>query len=169
MSCVADCGLRARGSLRALVPSRTAPEEVHVRRNRRRALAGLAVALLVYSGLLAVSVREDESFAETGWTSSAAERLRPFGAVAAETGAASVHAVAQALTSILALAPLPLAVLSLLWLARRDQRVYLRLALALLLSGTAGLGVFAVARGRARRPCSVTTWRCPVYGRAGTC
>ncbi|MET7728692.1 hypothetical protein [Streptomyces mirabilis] len=110
-------------------------------------MAGLAVTLLVYAGLLAASVREEESLVEAGWTSSAAERLRPYGTVAAERGAAFVHDVAQVLTWILALAPAPLAVLSLLWLARRDQRVYMRLAVALLLSGTAGLGVFARVRG----------------------
>ncbi|MEE1759753.1 MULTISPECIES: hypothetical protein [unclassified Streptomyces] len=110
-------------------------------------MAGLAVALLVYAGLLATSVREEESLVEAGWTSSAAERLRPYGTVAAETGTALVHDAAQVLTWILAFAPLPLAVLSLLWLARRDQGVYMRLAVALLLSGTAGLGVFALVRG----------------------
>ncbi|KKD09204.1 hypothetical protein TN53_03605 [Streptomyces sp. WM6386] len=84
---------------------------------------------------------------EAGWTSSAVERLRPYGTVAAERGAAFAHDAAQALTWILALASLPLAVLSLLWLARRDQQVYMRLGIALLFSGTAGLGVFAVLRG----------------------
>ncbi|GAB3008809.1 hypothetical protein GCM10023080_088500 [Streptomyces pseudoechinosporeus] len=116
-----------------------------MRRNLRLAIAGVAATLLMYSGLLAVSVRK-EAFVEVGWTSSAAERLRPYGTVAAERGAAFVHDVAQALTWILALAPLPLAVLSLLWLARRDQQVYMRLAIALLLSGAAGLGVFASVR-----------------------
>ncbi|MGW2890985.1 hypothetical protein ACWDDN_37915 [Streptomyces griseoruber] len=38
--------------------------------------------------------------------------------------------------------------LSLLWLAHRDQKVYARLATALLLSGTVGLAVFAAAQGR---------------------
>ncbi|MFI1354394.1 hypothetical protein ACH4TV_12530 [Streptomyces sp. NPDC020898] len=147
MSCVAACGLRSRGSRRAPVLGPTTPKAAHVRRNMRRASAGLAATLLVYSGLLAVSVREEGSFAEVGWTSSAADRLRPYGTEAAEQGAAFVHAVAQPLTWILALAPLPLAVLSLLWLARREQRVYMRLAIALWLSGTAGLGIFAVARG----------------------
>ncbi|MCX5336164.1 MULTISPECIES: hypothetical protein [unclassified Streptomyces] len=110
-------------------------------------MAGLAVTLLVYSGLLAMSVREEEPFVKAGWTSSAAEGLRPYGTAAVDGGAAFVHDVAQTLTWILALAPLPLAVLSLLWLARRDQQAYLRLAIALLLSGTAGLGVLAVVRG----------------------
>ncbi|ULR55705.1 hypothetical protein [Streptomyces deccanensis] len=121
--------------------------ETPIRRNLRRAVAGLAVVLLVYAGLLATAVRGEEPVVEAGWTSSAAERLRPYGTVAAETGTAFVHDAAQLLTSILAFAPLPLAVLSLLWLARRDERVYLRLAVALLLSGTAGLGVFAEVRG----------------------
>ena len=118
-----------------------------VRRNLRRASAGLAVTLLVYAGLLAMSVREEGPLVEVGWTSSGAERLRPYGTVAAERGAAFVHAVAQVLTWVFAFTPLPLAVLGLLWLARRDQRVYLRLAVALLLSGTAGLVFFAVVRG----------------------
>ncbi|WP_060886923.1 hypothetical protein [Streptomyces caniscabiei] len=120
--------------------------EALVLRSLRRAMAGLVVTLLVYAGLFATSVRDEESLVEAGWTSSAA-RIRPYGTVAAERGTAFVHEVAQALNWILALAPLPLAVLSLLWLARRDQRVYLRLAVALLLSGTAGLGVFAEMRG----------------------
>jgi hypothetical protein len=147
VSCVAACGLRSRGSRRAPVLSRTASREAHVRRNLRRAMAGLAVTLLVYSGLLAMSVREEESFVEVGWMSSAADHLRPYGTTVTETGAALLHDGVQALTWILALAPLPLAVLSLLWLAWRDQQVYMRLAIALLLSGTAGLGVFAVVRG----------------------
>lgn len=147
MSCVAACGLRSRGSRRAPVVSRTASKEAHVRRSLRRTMAGLAVTLLVYSGLLAVSVREEEPFVKAGWTSSAAEGLRTYGTAAVAGGAAFVHEVAQTLTWILALAPLPLAVLSLLWLARRDQQAYLRLAIALLLSGTAGLAVLAVVRG----------------------
>ncbi|MFI7501565.1 hypothetical protein ACIBVL_24295 [Streptomyces sp. NPDC049687] len=110
-------------------------------------MAGLAATLLVYSGLLAVSIREEQSFVKAGWTSSAADRIRPWRTAAAESGVTLVHTAAQALTWILALTPLPLAVLSLLWLARRDQRVYLRLAIALWLSGTAGLGVFAVVQG----------------------
>ncbi|GAA0298051.1 hypothetical protein ACKI1I_13295 [Streptomyces turgidiscabies] len=110
-------------------------------------MAGLAVTLFVYAGLLAASVREEGALAEAGWTSSTAERLRPYGTFAAENGTAFVHDVAQVLTWILALAPVPLAVLSLLWPARRDQRVYMRLAVALLLSGTAGLVVFAWVRG----------------------
>lgn len=42
---------------------------------------------------------------------------------------------------------MPLAVLSLLWLARRDQRLYVRLATALLLFGAVGLGATAMVRG----------------------
>ncbi|MFF7278072.1 hypothetical protein [Streptomyces griseorubiginosus] len=105
------------------------------------------MTLLVYVGLLAVPVREEGSLVEAGWTSSGAERLRPYGTVAAERGAAFVHDAAEVLTWVFAFAPLPLAVLSLLWLARRDQRVYLRLAVALLLSATVGLVVFAAVRG----------------------
>ncbi|MBD9727345.1 hypothetical protein PV755_28300 [Streptomyces caniscabiei] len=97
--------------------------ETLVLRNLRRAMAGLVVTLLVYAGLFAASAREEESLVEAGWTSSAADRLRPYGTAAAERGTAFVHEVAQALNWILALAPLPLAVLSLLWLARRNQRV----------------------------------------------
>ncbi|WP_328875443.1 hypothetical protein OHT76_38185 [Streptomyces sp. NBC_00287] len=147
MSCVAARGSRSRGSRRTPTLSRTVPKEAHVRRNLRRAMAGLAATLLVYSGLLAVSVREQESLVEVGWTSSAAEHLRTFGTAVAERGAAFLHDGVQALTWILAPASLPLAVLSLFWLARRDQHVYMRLAIALLMSGTAGLGVFAVVRG----------------------
>ncbi|WP_371660882.1 hypothetical protein [Streptomyces sp. NBC_00280] len=147
MSCVAVCGLRSRGSRRAPVLGRAASREAHVRRNLRRALAGLAVTLLVYSGLFVVSVRAEESFVGVGWASSATDRLRPYGTEVTESGVAAVHDGVEALAWVLALAPLPLAVLSLLWLARRDQQVYLRLAIALLLSGMAGLGVFAMVRG----------------------
>lgn len=146
MSCVASCGSRSRGSRRTPVLSRTASKEAQVRRNLRRAMAGLAVTLLVYSGLLAVSVREEESFVEVSWTSSAADRLRPYGTAVTERSTAFLHDGVQALTWTLALALLPLAALSLLWLAQRDQQAYMRLAIALLLSGTAGLGVFAVVR-----------------------
>lgn len=147
MSCVAVCGLRSGGFRRLPVLGRTASKAAHVRGNLRCATAGLAVTLLVYTTLLTVSVREAKSFGAVGWTSSAADRLRPYGTTVTEKSAALLHDGAQALTWILALAPLPLAVLSLLWLARRDQQVYLRLAVALLLSGTAGLGAFAVVRG----------------------
>ena len=98
----------------------------------------------MYTALLTVSVREEESFVGVDWTSFATGRLRPYGTAVTEKGAALLHDGAQALTWILALASLPLAVLSLFWLARRNQQVYLRLAIALLLSGTTGLGVFAV-------------------------
>ncbi|MEV7887010.1 hypothetical protein ACWD3I_40680 [Streptomyces sp. NPDC002817] len=106
----------------------------------------MAATLLLYSALLAVSVREEEPLVQVSWASAAAEHLHPYGIAAADAGAEFVHDVAQALTWILVLAPLPLAVLILLWLARRDQQAYLRLAIALLLSGTAGLGVLAVGQ-----------------------
>ncbi|MFF1298368.1 MULTISPECIES: hypothetical protein [unclassified Streptomyces] len=101
----------------------------------------------MYSGLLAVSVREGEPFVNADWTSSAAEVLRPYGAAAVDGGAEFLNDVTHTLTWVLAIAPLPLAVVSLLWLARRAQQAYLRLAIALMLSGTAGLGVLAVGRG----------------------
>lgn len=101
----------------------------------------------MYSGLLAMSVREEEPFVSAGWTSSAAEGLRPYGTAAVDGAAEFLSDVTHTLTWSLAIAPLPLAVLSLLWLARRDQQAYLRLAIALMLSGTAGLGVLAVGRG----------------------
>ncbi|MFF4357578.1 hypothetical protein [Streptomyces sp. NPDC001604] len=119
---------------------------MHVRRNLRYAAMGVVATLLVYVVLLGASVRAG-SFAEADWMSSAAGRLQPYGAAAAERGAAFTHAVAQALIWIFAFVPLPLVVLSLLWLARRDQEVYVRLAVALLLSGAAGLGAVAVLRG----------------------
>ncbi|MFJ2238123.1 hypothetical protein [Streptomyces sp. NPDC087859] len=101
----------------------------------------------MYSGLLAMSVRQEEPFVKAGWTSSAAEGLRPYRTAAVDGGAEFLRDVAQALTWVLTFAPLPLAVLSLLWLARRNQQAYLRLAIALMLSGTAGLGALAVVRG----------------------
>ncbi|WP_327714691.1 hypothetical protein OG381_04015 [Streptomyces sp. NBC_00490] len=110
-------------------------------------MAGLAGTVLVYSGLLAVSVREGEPFVRADWTSSAAEGLRPYGTAAVDGGAEFLGDVTHTLTWALAFAPLPLAVLSLLWLAQRNQQAYLRLAIALMLSGTAGLGALAVGRG----------------------
>lgn len=118
-------------------------------------MAGLAGTLLVYSGLLAVSVREEEPFVNAGWTSSAAEGLRPYGTAAVDEGAELLSDVTHTLTWGLAMAPLPLAVLSLLWLAQRNQQAYLRLAIALMLSGTAGLGVLAVVRGWTVREASL--------------
>ncbi|WP_128430803.1 hypothetical protein [Streptomyces cyaneus] len=50
-------------------------------------MTGLAVTLPVYSGLLAASGREEESFAEVGWRSSIVDRLRPSEGRAALTGA----------------------------------------------------------------------------------
>jgi hypothetical protein len=131
VSSVAACVDRIRGTRHAPVPGRAAPRKAHVRRNLRRAGAGMAATLLVYAVLLAVSGRAD-TFAEAGWMSSAAGRLRPYGAAVAERGVAFAHDTAQAPTWIVAFAPLPLVALSLLWLARRDQRVYVRLATALL-------------------------------------
>ncbi|MFC8198892.1 hypothetical protein ACFUTV_26365 [Streptomyces sp. NPDC057298] len=122
---------------------RTAPREIRI---PLCAAGGVAAVLLVYAVLLTVSARS-ASFAEADWTSSVTGRLRPYGVSVAEWGVAFVHAGAQALTWIVASAPVPLTVLSLLWLARRDQRLYARLATALLLSGAAGLGVVAAVQG----------------------
>ncbi|MDX3457637.1 hypothetical protein PV396_37765 [Streptomyces sp. ME02-8801-2C] len=88
-------------------------------------MVGGAATLLAYSGLLAVSVHK-ETFAEAGWTSSAAARLSPYGTVAAEQGAVFVHALAQPLTWIIVLASLALVVLALLQPARRNQRLHIR-------------------------------------------
>lgn len=109
-------------------------------------MAAGAATLLAYSGLLAVSLRQG-SLAGVEWTSSAAAHLRPYKTVAAERGAVVVHASAQALTWTVALTSVPLVMLSLLWSARQDQQIYMRLAVGLLLSGTAGLGIFSVGRG----------------------
>lgn len=89
MSCLAARGLRTRSPRRAP--------------NLGRTLAGGAVTLAAYSGLLVVSVRK-ETYVEAGWTPPAAERLRSYGTVAAHKGATFVHDVAQALTWILTLA-----------------------------------------------------------------
>lgn len=104
------------------------------------------MALLVYVVLLSVSARS-AFFTEDEWVSSSAGRLRPCRAAVAEWGAVFTHPAAQALTWIAAVVPVPLAVLSLLWPARRDQRLYVRLAAALLLSGAVGLGASAMVRG----------------------
>lgn len=129
MSSVAACVDRIRGTRHARVPGRATLREAQVRRNLWRAAAGVAATLLVYAVLLAVSGRA-ETFTEAGWTASAAGRLRPYGAAVAERGVVFAHDAAQALTWMVAFVPLPLVALSLLWLAQRDQRVYVRLAAA---------------------------------------
>ncbi|MFE3032965.1 hypothetical protein ACFXKY_15140 [Streptomyces canus] len=143
MSCIVTCVPRSRGTRRTAVSGRTAPREIRI---PLCAAAGVAAVLLVYVVLLTVSARS-ASFAEADWTSSAAGHLHPYGVSVAERGVAFAHAAAQALTRIVPSAPVPLAVLSLLWLARRNQRLYVRLATAFLLSGAAGLGVAAAVRG----------------------
>ncbi|MEV7891179.1 hypothetical protein ACWD3I_22855 [Streptomyces sp. NPDC002817] len=143
MSCVVTYVPRNRDTRRTPVSGRTAQREIRI---PLCAAGGVVAVLLVHVVLLTLSARS-EAFAEGGWTLSAAGRLRPYGASVAEWGAASGHAAAQALTWIVAFAPVPLAVLILLWLARRDQGLYVRLATALLLSGASGLGVFAAVRG----------------------
>ncbi|WP_432194301.1 hypothetical protein [Streptomyces sp. bgisy027] len=143
MSCVVSCVPRSRSTQRTSASGRTAPREVRI---PLCAVGGVVAALLAYVALLALSAGS-ESFAEADWMSSAAGRLSPYGAAVAERTVAFAHAAAQALTWIAAFAPVPLLVLSLLWLARRDQRLYVRLATALLLSGAAGLGVVAVTGG----------------------
>ncbi|MDQ0779714.1 hypothetical protein QF026_008180 [Streptomyces aurantiacus] len=146
MTLVAVCPGGIRGRRRSAEPGRVAPRRAPIGRNLRRAAAGVSATLLTYAVLLSVSVH-GEFLAVSGWTSSAAERLGPHTVTVTERGAVLAHEVVHALTWTFTVAPLPLAVSILLWLAHRDPKVYVRLAGALLLSGAAGLGAFAVARG----------------------
>ncbi|MFD7445514.1 hypothetical protein [Streptomyces sp. NPDC059909] len=98
--------------------------------------------VFVYGALLAAAPG-DESFLDAGWTSSAAERLHPYGAAVAESWATFVQDTAHVTAWIRAVAHWPLMALTLLWLAHRRQGVYVRGAIALLLSSSAGLAVFA--------------------------
>lgn len=154
MTLAAVCAGGTRGRRRSAEPGRTVPRRAPIGRNLRRAVAGVSATLLTYAVLLSVSVH-GEFLATFGWTSSAADRLRPHTGTVAERGAVLAHEVGQALTWIFAVAPLPLAVSILLWLSHRDPKVYVRLAGALLLSGAAGFGAFAVMRGRPVREASL--------------
>jgi hypothetical protein len=143
VSCVAACAHRMRGTQRSGVASRTAPPDATVWRSRRRAAAAVAATVLSFAVLFAVSARQ-EAFGEADWAVSAAGRLSPYGATVAEGAVSFGRDTAQALSWGQAWAALPLTVLVLFWLARRDQALYVRFAIVLLLSGTAGLGAFAV-------------------------
>ncbi|MGW0707833.1 hypothetical protein ACWD4G_18040 [Streptomyces sp. NPDC002643] len=147
MSCVACCAHRARRRLlRKPDADRSPSQEVQVRRGARRAAAGVAATTFAYVALLAVPDHVGSSFG-TGLTSASARRLRPYGAAVAEQVTSAGQVGAQLLERVSAFAPWPLATLGLIWLARRDQTLYVRLASALLLFGAAGLVVFASVRG----------------------
>ncbi|MFF8360096.1 phosphatase PAP2 family protein [Streptomyces chartreusis] len=67
-------------------------------------------------------------------------------------GTAVVNGALQALTWVGNYGHWPLIVLTLYWLARRHQRIYMRTGVALLLSGTVGLLAFAAAPTVGLRP-----------------
>ncbi|MGW0631709.1 hypothetical protein [Streptomyces sp. NPDC002758] len=94
-----------------------------MRRILRRVGTGAAATALIHAALLGVTAG-DESYVDLGWTGTAPVLAR-------------IHAVA----------PWPLMALTLLWLAHRHHAVYVRGAIALLLSGAAGLAASVSLRG----------------------
>ncbi|MFF3377448.1 hypothetical protein ACFYXF_31385 [Streptomyces sp. NPDC002680] len=145
MSCITACTPRRRAR-RTELPGRLAPPKVITGRSLRRGAAGVAGTGLVYGGLLAVTADDNPIFG-TGWVGSAAENARPFGAAVTTGWATFSQATTAALGRVETFAAWPLIALALLWLASRNQPVYLRGALALFVSNAAGLAVFASVRG----------------------
>ncbi|MFI1361123.1 hypothetical protein ACH4TV_47340 [Streptomyces sp. NPDC020898] len=123
-------------------------------RNLRRTAVGLAATVLVYVVLLVASAGT-EPFPAGGFLWSGAEHLRPRAASLADGALAFGHDTGQILVWIHTMAQWPLLALALLWLARRDPAVYARLALALLLTATGGLAVFAASHSRPDREASL--------------
>lgn len=94
-----------------------------MRRILRRAGTGAAATALIHAALLGLTAG-DKPYVDLGWTSTAPVLAR-------------IHAVA----------PWPLMALTLLWLAHRHHAVYVRGAIALLLSAAAGLAASVSLRG----------------------
>lgn len=145
MSCITACAPRRRAR-REELRGRLAPPKVITCRGLRRGAAGVAGTGLVYGGLLAVTADDNPIFG-TGWVGSAAETARPFGTAVTAGWTTFGEATTQLLGRVEAFAVWPLMALALLWLASRNQPVYLRGALALFTSNAAGLAVFASVQG----------------------
>ncbi|MBQ0888741.1 hypothetical protein KBZ94_28150 [Streptomyces sp. RM72] len=109
-------GVAARASVRPIGshPGRTV-REGRVPGVLRRLATGAAAAAMLHAAVLGVSSR-GEPYPELAWVGAT-----------------------QTLTSLYVLVPWPLTALILLWLARRQPALYARAALALLLTGAAGL------------------------------
>ncbi len=146
MSCLTVCASRRRAR-REKHPGRLMPQPgTPAGRSLRRGAAGVAGTGLVYGGLLALTADDNPLFG-TGRLGSAAEAARPYGTALSTGWTAFSEATAQLLSRAEAFAAWPLLALTLLWLAARHQSVYLRGALALLVSHAGGLVVFASVRG----------------------
>lgn len=111
----------------------------------RRGAVGVAATVVAYAVLLTVTTRGPAS-PGTDWAASTAERLHP--QVIAVAGAGIVTHTARTLSWAYSVALWPLTVVTLLWLARRHQAVYMRTSAALLMSGAAGGGLCLAIRGR---------------------
>ena len=123
-------------------------------RNLRHGAVGLVATVLVYVVLL-VALAGKEAFPAVGFVSYGAEHLRPRAAALADSAAALGHDAGQVLSWIHTVAQAPLLALTLLWLARRDPAVYVRLAFALLLTAMGGLTVFAASHSWPDREASL--------------
>lgn len=145
MSCITACAPRRRAH-REELRKRFASSKVITCRGLRRGVVGVAGTGLVYGGLLTVTADDNPIFG-TDWVGSAAETARPFGAAVTAGWATFGEATTAALGRVEAFAAWPLMALTLLWLASRNQPVYLRGALALFVSNAAGLAVFASLQG----------------------
>jgi len=150
MSCVAACIHRgSRG-----VPSRVASGRISpvgdeaARRRRRRVAAAVAATALFYFGLLAQTAGNGPASRADQTMTSVGERAQPYWERVAQGGAGFQHGASQVLSWIYTFGHWPLIALTLLWLAGRHQRVYVRAAVALLLSGVVGLVVSAALPGR---------------------
>jgi hypothetical protein len=100
----------------------------------------------VFGGLLALTA-DDHPLFGAGWVESAAETARPYGTAVTDGWVTFGQATTQVLGRIETFAVWPLMALTLLWLASRNQTLYLRGALALFAANAAGLVGLASLQG----------------------
>jgi hypothetical protein len=145
VSAVAACAHRRRAR-REVTTGRSTPRRATVYRSVRRGAVGVAATGLVYVGLLVVPADNRPLFGD-GWVASAAETAHPYGTALVDGWATFSLTTTHALARIETFVTWPLMALTLLWLASRDQAVYVRTALALFLSSATGLVVLASLQG----------------------
>ncbi|MER5432273.1 hypothetical protein [Streptomyces sp. NPDC002588] len=146
MSVVAGCAQRRRLRHEVSTGRIARRRGTTVHRSVRHGVAGVAATSLVYVGLLLVSADNQHLFGD-GWMASAAETAHPYGTAVVDGWATFSRTTTHALARMETFAAWPLTALTMLWLASRDQAVYVRTAVALFLSNATGLVVFASLRG----------------------
>lgn len=156
MSFVADCIHRgSRGAPSEVASSRISPMgdippvgDEPVRCGRRRVAVAVAVTAFFYLSLLARTAENGPASRVDQAATAVGERVQPYEEAVAHGWAGFQYGASQVLSWIDTFGHWPLIALTLLWLAGRHQRTYVRAVVALLLSGLAGLVVFAVLQGR---------------------